>query len=62
MGDERRSEDGQPSEEEYELMLLLDRLETIREEMDELGIRNLEELEARIQELHRRLGEPANGV
>jgi hypothetical protein len=41
--------------EEYEAMLLLDRLESLREDMGELGIRTLEDLEFQIQELHRRL-------
>jgi DNA anti-recombination protein RmuC len=44
---------------EYDLMLLLDRLETLREDMDELGIRTREELDARIAELHRQLDQMA---
>ena len=51
---------GQEREEgndEYRLMLLLERLESLREDMLELGVRSLEEVERRIEELHRRLDE-----
>ncbi|MER3404536.1 MAG: hypothetical protein C4289_04685 [Chloroflexota bacterium] len=53
-------ENGQEREEgndEYRLMLLLERLESLREDMLELGVRSLEEVEQRIEELHRRLDE-----
>lgn len=43
--------------EEYRLMLLLERLESLREEMLELGVRSLDEVEQCIAELHRRLDE-----
>jgi hypothetical protein len=36
-------------------MLLLDRLEELREDMDELGITTREQLEARIRQLHAKL-------
>ena len=40
---------------EYEDMELLERLETLREEMEELGVTTLAEVNQRIEELHRRL-------
>ncbi len=40
---------------EYEEMELLERLETLREEMEELGVTTLAEVNQRIEELHRRL-------
>ena len=36
----------------YDLLELLERLESIREELDELGIRSFDELNQRIAELH----------
>ncbi|HET7035593.1 MAG TPA: hypothetical protein VFI42_07925 [Thermomicrobiaceae bacterium] len=41
----------------YELMLELDRLEELREDLQERGLRTLDEVEQRIAELHRRLDE-----
>lgn len=41
--------------EEYELMLELERLESLREEMEELGISTTAELEAKIAALHRQM-------
>ncbi len=42
-----------PSErEEYAAMLLLERLESLREEMEELGVRSLEDVERQIEALH----------
>ena len=40
---------------EYEEMELLERLETLREEMEELSVTTLAEVNQRIEELHRRL-------
>ncbi len=40
---------------EYDAMLLLDQLETLEEEMEELGVTTLDEVRQRIQELHRSL-------
>jgi len=40
---------------EYDTMLLLDRLEELREDMDDLGITSRDQLEARIRELHEQL-------
>jgi len=44
-------------EAEYDLLLLLDRLESLLEDMDELGIRTREQLEIRIAEMHRKIDE-----
>ncbi|HEX5165752.1 MAG TPA: hypothetical protein VFV93_10175 [Thermomicrobiales bacterium] len=40
---------------EHEALLLLDRLEELREDMEELGIRTIDELRQRIVELEARL-------
>lgn len=42
-------------EEAYGELDLLERLETLREEMEELGMTTLEEVIARIEEMHLRL-------
>lgn len=41
----------------HELLLEIDRLEEIREDMEELGLRTLEDVEARLEELHRLVDE-----
>ena len=41
--------------EEYEDMELLEHLETLREDMEDLGVTTLEEVNRRIEELHRKL-------
>lgn len=41
--------------EEYDLLLLVEALESLVEEMDELGVSSRAEAEARIAELHSRL-------
>lgn len=41
--------------EEYEMLLLLEQLETLREDMEELGVTSLAEIEARIAALQRAL-------
>lgn len=46
-------EDFDPAE--YDTMLQLERLESIEEEMTELGVRSLDEIRKRIDELHREL-------
>ncbi|HEX2923268.1 MAG TPA: hypothetical protein VHS28_04495 [Chloroflexota bacterium] len=48
---------GEPEQEEYDLMMLLDQLETIKEEMEELGVSTLAEVEARIDDVSRKLDE-----
>lgn len=42
-------------DEEYSEMELLEMLESIREDMEDLGVTTLQEVIARIQELHQRL-------
>ncbi|HJT59077.1 MAG TPA: hypothetical protein VJ761_21400 [Ktedonobacteraceae bacterium] len=42
-------------ENEYDEMELLERLETLREDMEDLGVSTLAEVIQRIEELHRRL-------
>ena len=39
---------------EYEELELLERLETLREDMEDLGVKTLDELIQRIEELHRK--------
>ena len=43
--------------EEYDTMALLDQLESLEEEMEELGVTTLDEVRQRIRDLHERLGE-----
>ena len=47
--------DHEVDEIEYEDMELLERLETLREEMEDLGVTTLAEVNQRIEELHRHL-------
>ena len=51
--DEKPSEDFDPRE--YDIMLQLERLESIEEEMTELEVSTLDEVRQRIAELHRAL-------
>lgn len=43
--------------EEYELMMELEQLESLKEEMEELEVTNLADVEARMEELNRKLDE-----
>lgn len=43
------------AEEEYSEMELLEWLESLREDMEELGVTTLQEVITRIEELHRKL-------
>ena len=43
------------SDQEYDDLELLERLETLREDMEELGVITLAELIQRIEEMHNRL-------
>ena len=43
------------SEQDYDDMELLERLETLREDMEELGVTTLAELMQRIEEMYKRL-------
>lgn len=47
--------DDEPGEEEYSTMELLERLETLREDMEDLGITSFAQLIERIEALHRQL-------
>lgn len=47
----------EPNEEEYQLMMELDQLETLKEEMEELGVSTLVEVEAKMRELNQKLDE-----
>jgi hypothetical protein len=49
------AEDDIAAENEYEQMELLERLETLREDMEDLGVSTLAEVIQRIEELHRHL-------
>lgn len=42
---------------EYDAMLRLEQLESLEEEMRELGVKTLDEVQARIADLHRQLDE-----
>ena len=48
-------DDDMANEDEYEEMELLERLETLREDMEDLGVSTLAEVIQRIEELHRRM-------
>jgi hypothetical protein len=48
-------DDDNLAEDEYDEMELLERLETLREDMEDLGVTTLGEVIERIDELHRRL-------
>ncbi|HEX8729301.1 MAG TPA: hypothetical protein VF739_11795 [Ktedonobacterales bacterium] len=50
-------DDDDLDEEEYNAMMLLERLESLEEEMEDLEITTLDELRARIRDLHAELGE-----
>ncbi len=51
----RSPQDTAKEREEYDLLVLLEALESLVEEMDELGVATRAEAEARIRELHSRL-------
>lgn len=51
--DDEHDDDFNPAE--YDTMLILERLESLEEEMAELGVSTLDEVRARIAELHRKL-------
>ena len=51
----RGAEEETPNAPDYDALLLLERLESLLEEMEELGVSNREEIEARIAALHQAL-------
>ncbi len=48
-------DDGKMDREEYDEMELLERLEALREDMEDLGVSTLAEVIQHIEEMHRRL-------
>ena len=48
-------DDAEMDDEEYDEMELLERLESLREDMENLGVTTLAEVILRIEEMHRRL-------
>lgn len=55
LDDELNNEDFDPGE--YDEMMRLERLESLEEDMQELGVKSLDEVRARIADLHRQLDE-----
>ncbi len=53
MTDERNERD----QAEYDLMMELDQLESVKEEMEDLGVATLAEIEVRIRDLNSKLDE-----
>ena len=58
----RAPDDDSPDEDaldegEYDALMLLERLESLEDEMDELGVNTRDELRERIRDLHAELGE-----
>ena len=54
---ERALEEDELDPDEYDALLRLERLESVEEEMMELGVTSLEEVRQRIADLHRELDE-----
>jgi hypothetical protein len=49
------AEAARPADADYDVLLLLERLESLLEEMEELGVSTRQEIEARIAALHQQL-------
>jgi hypothetical protein len=56
-GGDEPGDDDLDDDEEYNAMMLLERLESLEEEMEELEIATLDDLRTRIRDLHAELGE-----
>lgn len=56
-GDEDEENFADLDSEEYDKIALLDQLESLEEEMEELGVTTLDELRQRIRNLHEELGD-----
>ena len=56
------ADSSEQEQEEYDLMMKLDEFETLKEEMEELGVSNLQEIDARIRELNLRLDNLQRGT
>ncbi len=52
-----RAEMDEREQAEYDLMMELEQMESLKEEMEELGVSTLAEIEARMEELNRELDE-----
>ncbi|HEY7123715.1 MAG TPA: hypothetical protein VH540_07150 [Ktedonobacterales bacterium] len=52
---QRDEEDNLPTDAGYDTLLLLERMESLLEEMEELGVSTRQEIEARIAALHKQL-------
>jgi uncharacterized protein related to proFAR isomerase len=46
---------------DYDLLLLLDRLEELREEMLDIGVRSIDDIEARIEEIESQVVDDPDG-
>ena len=55
--DHDSSDDEALDEGEYDALMQLERLESLEDEMDELGVNTRDELRERIRDLHAELGE-----
>jgi hypothetical protein len=51
----QRDDEERPSDASYDTLLLLEQLESLLEEMEELGVSTRQEIEARIAALHAQL-------
>jgi hypothetical protein len=51
----QRDEEERPADADYDRLLLLEQLESLLEEMEELGVSTRREIEARIATLHKQL-------
>jgi hypothetical protein len=51
----QREEEERPADADYDTLLLLEQLESLLEEMEELGVSTRQEIETRIAALHERL-------
>jgi hypothetical protein len=56
-GDEDEESFANLDSEEYDKIALLDQLESLEEEMEELGVTTLDEVRQRIRDLHAELGD-----
>ncbi|HEU5199934.1 MAG TPA: hypothetical protein VFU32_09865 [Ktedonobacterales bacterium] len=52
---QRNGAENAPAEPDYDTLLLLERLESLLEEMEELGVSSRAEIEARIEALNQQL-------
>lgn len=55
--DDGSADDEDLDNEEYDALMLLERLESLEEEMEDLEIATLDDLRSRIRDLHAELGE-----